>query len=94
MWSAPPRLDSVTGGSASHSADALRPPPARPLPPPRFWPPAALSSALLLFGSLHGLASLQLAERLDRERVPDLVAFYDRWADTWLAVLTPAGSVV
>jgi AcrR family transcriptional regulator len=52
------------------------------------------ATALLLFGSLHGLASLQLAERLDRERVPDLVAFYDRWADTWLAVLTPTGPVV
>ena len=47
------------------------------------------ATALLLFASLHGLASLQLAERLDPERVPDLIAFYDRWADSWLAVLTP-----
>ena len=50
------------------------------------------ATALLLFASLHGLASLQLAERLDRERVPDLIAFYDRWADSWLSVLTPGGA--
>ena len=50
------------------------------------------ATALLLFASLHGLASLQLADRLDRDRVPDLVAFYDRWADTWLMVLTPGGA--
>ena len=51
------------------------------------------STALLLFASLHGLASLHLSERLDRSRVPDLIAFYDRWADHWLAVLTPPDGV-
>jgi len=44
--------------------------------------PASL--ATMLFATLHGLVSLHLSRRLDRQQVPDPVAFYDQWATVWL----------
>jgi AcrR family transcriptional regulator len=45
---------------------------------------APASLATMLFATLHGLVSLHLSRRLDRQQVPDPVEFYDQWASVWL----------